>query len=481
MEEFQPSWWLIATYLLLMFGIGIWAARTRVGRMEDMAVAGRSSGPWLIAFSVAATWINGTTLIGISGVAKDFGLSAYWTGGSFVLATIWMSYYVVPRLRATRIITVPQLFERFYGPRHRLVSLSLIILRDLGATAGVMGSLAVVTSSILQISLLQSLALVGALTLVYVFLGGMWAILVTDAIQFFIVSIGSVALVVFGFLGAGGFSVLRSIEDPDFLGSFGTGGPSQVIAWVIIGISITFGYQSVIQRGLAASSTAAAHKGFLYGGIISTIWYMVPPLIGVLGRALYGADISGDDVFLQMTFGVAGGQLGSIIIVGILAASMSTLDSTINTIASNFTIDIYNRFLNPNASPRAQLWLYRLNVILVGALAAAIYYVFPLMIELFWLGGRIMGASVAPVVAAMVLFPRVRRAPRTVLTSMLTGASVIILYQVLGSVQEVGTIVVVWTIDPILIGVPITVSLLALGTWWETRDARPIRPDSSEP
>ena len=347
MEEFQPSWWLIVTYLLLMFGIGIWAARTRVGRMEDMAVAGRSSGPWLIAFSVAATWINGTTLIGISGVAKDFGLSAYWTGGSFVLATIWMSYYVVPRLRATRIITVPQLFERFYGPRHRLVSLSLIILRDLGATAGVMGSLAVVTSSILQISLLQSLALVGALTLVYVFLGGMWAILVTDAIQFFIVSIGSVVLVVFGFLGSGGFSVLRSIEDPDFLGSFGTGGPSQVIAWVVIGISITFGYQSVIQRGLAASSTAAAHKGFLYGGIISTIWYMVPPLIGVLGRALYGADISGDDVFLRMTFGVAGGQLGSIIIVGILAASMSTLDSTINTIASNFTIDIYNRFLNP--------------------------------------------------------------------------------------------------------------------------------------
>ena len=354
-----------------------------------------------------------------------------------------------------------------------MVSLALIILRDLGATAGVMGSLAVVTSSILQISLVQSLALVGALTLVYVFLGGMWAILVTDAIQFFIVSAGSIALVVFGFIGAGGFSVLRSIEDPDFLGSFGTGGPSQVMAWVVIGISITFGYQSVIQRGLAASSTAAAHKGFLYGGIISTIWYMVPPLIGVLGRALYGADISGDDVFLRMTFGVAGGQLGSIIIVGILAASMSTLDSTINTIASNFTIDIYNRFLNPNASARTQLWLYRLNVILVGVLAAAIYYVFPLMIELFWLGGRIMGASVAPVVAAMVLFPRVRRAPRTVLASMLAGASVIILYQILGSVQEVGTIVVVWTIDPILIGVPFTVSLLALGTWWETQRPGP--------
>lgn len=469
MDDFEPAWWLIVIYLLLMYAIGIWAARTKVGKMEDMAVAGRSAGTWLIAFSVAATWINGTTLIGISGVAKDFGLSAYWTGGSFVLATIWMAYYVVPRLRATEIITIPQLFERFFGPKHRILSLILIILRDLGATAGVIGSLAVVTAALLSISLLESLALMAALTLVYVCLGGMWAIVVTDAIQFFIVSIASVGLVIYGFIGAGGFSVLRSIDDPDFLGLFGTGGASQVVSWIVIGITITFGYQSVIQRGLAASSTEAARKGFLYGGIISTVWYMLPPLIGVLARAIYGVDIPGDEVFLKMTFGVAGGQLASIILVSILAASMSTLDSTINTIASNFTIDIYKRFIHPNASAQAQLWVYRVNVILVGILAAVIYYVFPLMIELFWLGGRIMGASVAPVLVAIVLFRSVRRAPKTVFVAMLVGASVILFWQTLGGIQEVGSIVVVWVIDPILVGFPITALVLIAGTWLETR------------
>ena len=49
----------------------------------------------------------------------------------------------------------------------------------------------------------------------------------------------------------------------------------------------------------------------------------------------------------------------------------------------------------------------------------------------------------------------------------------IVLYQILGSVREVGTIVVVWTIDPILTGVPFTVSLLAIGTWWETKRPKP--------
>ena len=472
MEQFEPVWWLIALYLLLMLGVGIWAARTRVGKVEDMAVAGRRAGTWLIAFSVAATWINGPTLIGVSGLAKDFGLSAYWSGGSFMLATIWMAYYVVPRLRATEIITIPQLFDRFFGAKHRILSLSLMILRDLGATAGVMGSLAIVTSDLMEISLVESLALIATLTLVYVFLGGMWAILVTDAIQFFMVAIGSVALVVWGFLGEGGVSVVQSIDDPNFFATFGTRGVSQVAAWIAIGIAITFGYQSVIQRGLAASSTEAARKGFLYGGIISTVWYMVPTFLGVLGRATYGPDIPADEVFLKLTFGVAGGYLASILIVGMLAASMSTLDSTINTVASNFTIDIYKRFIHPQASAGAQLWVYRVNVVLVGIVAAAIFYVFPVMIELFWLGGRIMGASVAPALVALVLFRPVRRAPKTVLVSMLLGAAVILFWQLLGGVEEVGSIVVVWTVDPILVGLPVTVLVLLAGTWWENSGRR---------
>jgi SSS family solute:Na+ symporter len=55
---------------------------------------------------------------------------------------------------------------------------------------------------------------------------------------------------------------------------------------------------------------------------------------------------------------------------------------------------------------------------------------------------------------------------------MLLGASVVILWQILGGVQEVGSLVVVWTIDPILIGLPATILVLVLGTWRETRGLR---------
>ena len=113
MENLEASWWLIAVYLILMLGIGI-LGRGKVTTIEDMAVAGRRSGVWLIAFSVAATWINGTTLVGNSALGRDFGLSSYWAGGSFLFVTVWIGYYVVPRLRETGIITIPELFERFF-------------------------------------------------------------------------------------------------------------------------------------------------------------------------------------------------------------------------------------------------------------------------------------------------------------------------------------------------------------------------------
>ena len=468
MHPIQPSWWLILVYLVLMLGVGLWG-RGRIATTDDMAVAGRRSGVWLIAFSVAATWINGTTLIGISALGRDFGLCAYWAGGSFLLTTIWIGFYIIPRLRETGIVTIPELFERFFGPKYRLLSLCLVILRDLGVTAGTIGALTVVTTGLLDISALEAQALWLGVTIVYVFLGGMWAVLVTDAIQFVIIMVATVGLLAAGFAQFGGARGVAAQVDPEMLGLLGKAGMAQVAGWVVIGIAVTCGYQGIIQRGLAASSPEVARRGFLYGGIIGTFWYMIPPLLGVLGQAMYGDEVKAEDTFVEVAFGVADGQLATIVVVCVLAASMSTLSSTINTMASNLTIDIYKRFMNPLASVRRQIWVYRVSIVLVGLLATVLYYVVPLLIELFWLGGRIMGASVAPALVALVLFPSVRQAPTTVLAAMILGATTVALLQIFGAIQQIGAVVIVWQLDPILVGLPVAILILALGIRYETR------------
>ena len=473
MDSLQIHWPVIVVYLLGMLGVGIWAARTRIATMEDMAVAGRRGGVWLVTFSVAATWINGVTLISMTGVGKNFGLGSYWSGGSFMVATIWLGYYIIPRLRRTKIITVPQFFGRYFGPKTHLLSLVLCMLRDLGATAGVMGAMAVVTSNIFQISVVEALVLTYILMLVYVFLGGMWAVLITDSIQFVIVLLTSIWLVILAFSEFGGLSAIKEKVPADLLGAIGPAGAGQVIGWAALGLAITLGYQTIIQRGLAASNHDVARKGFLYGGIIGFFWYMIPTLLGISGRVLYGSEIPAEEVFLRLSFDL-GGPMGTIVVISILAGSMSTLDSTINTMASNFSIDLYGKYINPKATPRQQLWIFRINIILVALLAVALYYMIPLMLELFWLGGRIMGASLAPALVALVLFPQTRRAPKAVLVSMLLGASAVAIWQLfLGSIQTVGSMVVIWTLDPILVGLPLGVLSLWVGTVYETRNLRP--------
>ena len=470
MEGFEISWWVIVLYLFLMLGIGVWAARTKVSTVEDMAVAGRKSGVWLVTASVAATWINGVSLISISGLGKDFGLGSFWAAGSFMIATIWGGCYMIPRLRQAKIVTIPQLFNRYFGPKTQILSLLLVMLRDLGATAGVMGALAVVSSKILDLSIAEALLLTYVLMLVYLILGGMWAVLVTDAIQVVVVLFSSVWLLILAFSRAGGVSVIAEKVSPEMLAVVGPAGVGQVAGWAIIGFAITLGYQSIIQRGLAAADHGVARRGFIYGGVIGFFWYISLPLLGIVARAIYGDQISSDEVFLRLMFDL-GGPMASILVITLLAASMSTLDSTINTIASNFSFDIYSKYINPQASRRRQLWIYRFNIVLVGLLAALLFYAIPLMLELFWIGGRVMGASLTPALVALVLFPRTRRAPKTVFLSMLLGASVITIWQLfLGSVQEVGTMVVIWSLDPILVGLPIAILSLWIGVRVETGD-----------
>ena len=463
-------WTMLAAYFGAMLLVGLWAAKKKIGSMEDMAIAGRGVGPWLIALGVVATWINGVTLIANTGLGMRFGLSAYWCSAGFLTATIWSGYYLVGRLRTLRVITVPQLFDRAYGPSHGVVSLVFVLLRDLGATAGVLGAMATVTSYLLHIGLLESLALTFGVTVVIVVLGGMWAVLITDAIQCLLIFAGSIALLVVAVMKVGGFGhAVASGADPLLFAHVGNAGWSQQLGWYVMGFAITCSYQTMIQRGLAARSSEVARKGFIYGGSIALIWYMVPYVTGLLGAVLLGPEVDADELMLKMSEELLNPYWGALMVVTLLAASMSTLDSTVNTIASNFTIDVYRRFINPRASARRLLFISRLNVVLAALVAAMIFYMVPLMLELFWLGGRVMGAALTPVLVGFLLVPSVRRAPKAVMTTLIVGGMGTILCQMLiGSQRVEGSGVLTWSIDPILVGLPISIAVLTVGTWMET-------------
>ena len=121
------------------------------------------------------------------------------------------------------------------------------------------------------------------------------------------------------------------------------------------------------------------------------------------------------------------------------------------------------------------LWVSRLSIPLTAVLACATYYCFPVLMELFLAGGRLVAGSLAPVLIAILLFPSMRKKGQTVLYSLSISALAVVLCQILTPRElKAGTSFFVWSLDPVLVGVLISFLILVVGsqverTGWNQR------------
>lgn len=463
---------IFVLYFALLLVIGPLAARKMKKKdTSDFILAGRSVPTWLVTGGIIATLINSATLLGYGGSGYSLGISAYFSAMGFVTVMIWMGYYFIPRLRRTNIFTVPELFSRMFGWQHKIVSIILVMCRDMGVTAGATIGMAVVLSSVFGISVDMALIITVFVTLFFTVTGGMWAVMITDTLQAIFLLVGSTIMIPLAILYVGGWDTLVNAIPNTHIDMFNAGG-GQIAGWVVLGALTSIGYQTLIQRGLSAESDKAAKDGFKYAGITTLLWYMAPFFIGTIAFVIF-PDITPDDAFLSVTrlFGAVGSIIFAVVVV---SSCISTLSSTILTTASNISRDIYQQWIKPDASEKSTVLVSRISVVIIAIIGALIARALPFILELLLTGGRIMASSLSPVLLAIVFWKRARRAYVSTITAMVAGALTTITTVVLGeqlSADE-GGVVFVWAIDPVLIGLPVTLLILIIGTFIETRNMR---------
>jgi SSS family solute:Na+ symporter len=468
---------LLVVYFSVLIAVGPWAARKiSGGGSVGYVLAGRAVPLWIVVGGVFATWVNTATLLGYGGVGYSLGIAGYWAAVGFLMMNIWMGYAFIGRLRKINITTVPELFERYFGVSHRMLGVVLVVLRDLGVSAGIMIGMGVVFQRLFDVPLYVALIITLGVVLVFLTLGGMWAVMVTDTIQAGIIILGSVALIPIGIANIGGWGDFTEQLPPSHY-SLLNAGVSQTVGWLLLGIFITVSYQTLIQRGLAARSDEVARKAFMYGGTIALLWYIVPFLIGTIAVVAV-PDVNPEGAYLAM-IDLANPFVAILLTIVLIAAATSTLSSTILTTASNLSVDIYGRLIDPDADNRRMMLVNRISVLIVTFVAVLIGYLLPYILELLWLGGRIAGAGLGPVLLAVVFWPAARRATKTIFIAMLFGALATVATQIISSVTvsggEGGT-AFVWQLDPMLVGVPVTIACLLIGVFLE---GRPKVPESS--
>jgi len=460
--SWSVNWFVLVIYFLGMFYIGYRSSK-KVKSGSDYILAGRQLPLYLVIGGIFATWVNSGSLLGYGGTGYTVGISGYFINVGYLTMCIWMGFWFIKKLRRTGVTTIPEFFEIYYGAPGRIISLVLVFCRDMAVTAAVSVGMATVFMKLFSTSLDMALFITLCVVVVYTVIGGMWAVMITDFVQALIILLGTLIIIPMGIAKIGGWSAFVAAVPPAMTNPFSVGW-LQITAWLFIGAFTTAGYQTMIQRGLSADTDNNASKAFIYGGVISAVWYFIPYVIGMITKVLY-PNIAASEAYLTI-ISIFPPFILSVMVVAIIAGSMSTVDSTILTMSSNITVDIYKRFINPNASEKQVVLISRCSVLFLAVFAVLLARALPFILELFFLGGRIMAAGMAPVLLAALFWKKARQVKIAPCAAMVVGATLTTYWQFFGAKVPAGgpgAVFLFWTFDPILMGIPACVIVLVAG------------------
>jgi len=365
----------IIVYLLLTILIGFWASR-KVSSSNDYMLAGRSLPLWLGASALFATWFGSETVFGASSEFLQDGLYGVIEdpfGAALCLALFGM--FFARRLYNLQLLTLGDYFKVRFGRTTELVASVFLAPPYLGYIAAQLVAMGLILDVVAGTGLGEGIVISASVVTLYTFVGGMWAISVTDFIQTIIIIVGLVVLAVSLGLKAGGLEVLSAVHPENFRFL-----PSPdikevvayVAAWSVLGLG-SIPSQDVFQRSMSSKSASVAVRSCYIAAVLYLTIAMLPLYISLCVKHLYPEYITGDTQLVLPNMVIAHTTLPiQIIFFGsLLSAIMSTTSSAILAPASILSENFIKPLTGHRFSDRGFLLLTRLCV-LIFSIAATV-------------------------------------------------------------------------------------------------------------
>lgn len=401
-----PDYFMIIGYFVLMLVIGLYFYRS----MRDVKeyFSGGNSIPWwmsgisfyMSSFSVAA-FIFYPSLCYRYGFV---GITLLWVA---IPATLFGVLFLAVKWRRARISSPVEYLEKRYSP----------LLRQIFAWQGVpvkviddgikLFAIGTFMSVSLNMDVNQSIIAGGAIMLIYTFMGGLWAVNVTDFIQFIILTAAIIILLPLSFIEAGGWGAVTE-NMPDNFFKFTTseyGWGYVVFLMVMYSLSWSSNNWALIQRYYSVPKEKDAIK---VGVMVIVLYIVGPPLMflpAMLATQIFPELADAGTVYPMLCKGLLPAGMLGLVVAAMFAATMSTLSGDYNVCASVLTHDIYQRLWRPQASERELIHVGRLATLLVGiiALGTAIFMARGKGEDLFRIMVTLFGLATAPVAIPMIL------------------------------------------------------------------------------
>lgn len=370
---------VIAGYAVLIIVIGIVTAR-RTHSGDDLFLAGRRLGWAPIGLSLFASNISSTTLIGLAGAAYTWGIAVAnyeWMAAPIL---VLMALVFAPLYLNARIGTVPEYLERRFDWRSRRYFSALTLVSNIVVdTAGTLfaGAL-VLTAFVPQLDLFTAALLLAAIAALYTAAGGLAAVVYTDVVQAILLLVGAVLVTLLGFARIDfDWSVVVAATSSEQRSLFlPLSDPNLPWLGVLVGVPVLGFYfwctnQFIVQRVLGARSLADARAGALFAGLLKLPVLFIMVLPGLMAVLILPPLENPDQVFPALISELLPAGLSGLILAALVAALMSSIDSTLNSASALLTLDFIKPW-RPGLSPRQLGWIGRGAIVLFMLLAAVI-------------------------------------------------------------------------------------------------------------
>lgn len=378
--------WVSILYLGMVLGVSIWGFR-KSKTEEDFLVAGRSIGPWVGGAVLAATQISAGTFVGTLGRYYQTGVSWGWAWFGVWAGWAVSAYFVAPKLRKFGALTVADYVgTRFASERARTIAAVLIILCYSILLTAQFQAIGEIASAVFGMTPRTAMALLLASTGFYTALGGVRSSSYIEFVQTLIMVLALVVAVPVVLSHTGGVAALG-----EYVGSI----EPRLTGW-------WFTWQEILATSLAfgLGIAAAPYEMTRYYSMrdVATVRYAIGismalqvciavsvMLLGIGMRGVFPYLPSADQASSIMASTIMSPLLGSLFLIAMLSAIMSTVNSILLVTGGAFAHDLYKRLINPTASQARLVWVNRVSIVVLAIIP-------------FWVAGLKLGDVQALVV-----------------------------------------------------------------------------------
>ncbi len=421
------DWLIIGGYFVAVLAVGLWKSRGETN--SESFVVGNRQVPWLaVLASIVATEISAATFIGVPAVGFGENLNYLQFGIGSLVARFVVAYVFLGVFYALGVLTVYEYLGKRFGPGTRYSATGFFLIGRVLASAARLYIATFALAAVFDVPLWASLALFTVTAIIYTYAGGIRAIIWTDTIQACVFISSGIAVIVFLQVEVGWGELLATARDAGKLELFRLRPEgASLLDWIndpmLLYVALLSGFlgttaalgadQDLTQRMLTCKNVRLARRSVILSGFTGI---PVAAVFLFIGIGLYGyfLNIPIEDLpwgtsqdyrlvlpyFIQSVLPVG---LKGLLVAGIFATAMSSIDSALGALSSSTVVDLYRPLVRQNAPESHYLAMCRVFVIVFGIMLPLIAWLMREEQDMLWLALKVTSIPAGSLLGVFLL------------------------------------------------------------------------------